>query len=119
MSNWLNKFSKWITSFGDWNHAVVVAIFMWPVALVMWLPSLLAASFFDLYVYFSVCVLIASLLFDAGYYGREVTDAQRSLSGLDAFNWNKWTDHNRLQQIYLMIVGKVLTVLAMMIGWIL
>ena len=120
MSDWFNKFSKWITSFGDWNHAVVAAIFIWPVALIMWLPSLLVAHFLSLSVFFSVCALIASLLFHTGYYGREVTSAQYSgLRGLDAFNWNKWARHDRVQQQYLMIVGKLLSVVSALIGWIL
>lgn len=111
----LNKFSNWVTSKGKWNHAIVVAIFMWPVALILWLPSFIPFAFFDLWPTFSMCAFFSAFAFFAGYFGREVTTVQRHLRGLDAFNINLWPDHDRLQTIYLTVVGFGLAILSMVI----
>lgn len=98
------KLEKFFTSLGTWNHAGVIFVLIWPIAILFWIPSLLIDDFPPFYV----CIYFAGKLLEASYYGREVTAAQRSLRGLDAFNMKLWYFHDRNQQIKLMFISNII-----------
>ena len=81
-----DKFEKFVTSLGDWNHAFL-AVFFVPAA-----AGVLAA----LDVYFGAAFTIS-----LAYYFREVTASGK-------YNPNDWGKHDRKQQVYLTMVSVVI-----------
>jgi len=91
---------KFIDGLGDWNHALIVGIGIWPLAGLLWLLGLYFKTPF-------VVAMFASLLiWTAFYYGKEHGIYRVSgFSLIDSLNLILWEGHDRRQTIYLFFVG--------------
>lgn len=87
---------KWITSLGDWNHAFIVLIGIWPVAVIF---HLLGFSF-------EQSMFLSSTAWSFFYYGKEHrTYSYGGRTLLNSLNPFFWEAHDRNQTFYVVIVA--------------